>query len=216
MKLSLDLTNPNYFDLVRERTEQRTALECFKQTHRILQEHSPVANCIDIGCASAYLYFHIADLIDEYHGLDPSAKFIEYGKKEFKRLGIRNVIHHCGWFEEFNPSIKFDALLCLGLFYIFPNYHWYIDKMVKMTNKVIIIRALFSEDTKYRYVPDKQGSNTWTYYNIYSIDAVTEFIESRNWRAEWHDDEYVQKTGGYYETAGMEFPFKFLVLIPKD
>jgi SAM-dependent methyltransferase len=216
MKRTLDQRNPDYFRLVRERTENNVILDYLQQTRRLLEIHAPIHTCLDVGCASGYLYFHIQDLIKEYHGLDPSPLFIEYGKEYFKKQGIRNAFHHCRSFETFEPKMIYDALVCLGLFYIFPNFHWHLDEMMNTTRKVIIIRSLFDRDTNYRYVPEMPGASTWTYYNIYSVSEITEFVESRNWKATWHEDDHICRIGGYYETAGMAFPFKFLELTPKE
>jgi SAM-dependent methyltransferase len=212
---TLDKINPRYFSLVRERMEKRVVLECFRQTRGILQSYAPLGSCLDIGCASGYLYFHIEDLVDNYHGVDASRKFIEYGREQFKKQHISRAKLHQSWFENFKAPCGFDALICLGLFYIFPNYHWALDAMMKMNPKVIVLRSLFSNATHYRYVPDAPGSSRWTYYNIYSTAEITEFVESRGWKAIWHEDDYVTSIGGYYETGGIPFPFKFLELVPK-
>ena len=214
MKRTLDQTNPNYFDLVRERTEQKVVLDCFRQTRRLLEKHTPVADCLDVGSASGYLRHHLGDLIGTYHGLDASETFVSYGREILEREKVKNAVLHHGWFETFAASHKFDALICLGLFYIFPDFRWYLDEMMAMTRKVIIIRSLFAEKTEVRYVPQMPGSKTWTYYNIFGIDAVSQFIDERNWQARWHEDDYVQQIGGHYETAGMPFPFKFLEIFP--
>ena len=215
MKLTLDQTNPAYFDLVRERSEKRVVLECFRQTRRLMENHIPLADCLDVGSASGYLHHHIGDLVGIYHGLDASEAFVSYGRQILERQGAKNAALHHGWFETFSASHKFDALICLGVFYIFPNFHWYLDEMMTMSRKVIIIRSLFAEKTEIRYVPEMPGSKTWTYYNIYGIDEVTRFIAERNWKALWHEDDYVKRVGGYYETAGMSFPFKFLEILPQ-
>ncbi|MBI9086967.1 MAG: class I SAM-dependent methyltransferase [Desulfobacterales bacterium] len=215
MKQTLDQTNPAYFDLVRERTEEKTVLDCFIQTRLLLAHHAPIAHCLDVGCASGYLRHHIGDLVGTYHGLDASPAFVRYGREALAREGVENAEIHHGWFETFSPPQPFDALICLGLFYIFPNFHSVLDRMMAMTRKAIVIRSLFAEKTEIRYVPEMPGSETWTYYNIYGVDAVTRFIEERNWQARWHEDDYVQRVGGYYETAGLPFPFKFLELVPQ-
>lgn len=215
MKLTLDQTNPDYFNLVQERTEKRIALDCFKQARRLLSKYVPIHSCLDIGCASGYLYFHIHDLIKEYCGIDPSLKFIDYGKSYFKQQMVTNAVHYCTWFETFASKQKFDALICLGLFYIFPNYQWYIAEMMRLSRKIIIIRSLFADKTEYRYVPEMPGSSFWTYYNIYSTQEITDFVESRNWQIEWHEDDYIKNNGGHYETAGLDFPFKYLVIKSK-
>ncbi|MFH1985881.1 MAG: class I SAM-dependent methyltransferase [Pseudomonadota bacterium] len=215
MKQTLDQTNPLYFDLVRERTEKKTALDCFVQTRRLLAQYAPVANCLDVGCASGYLHHHIGDLVGTYHGLDASAAFVDYGQEILAREGANNVVLHHGWFEDFSPPHRFDALICLGLFYVFPNFHRYLDQMMAMTRKVIVIRSLFAETTEIRYVPENPGSENWTYYNIYGLDEVSGFIAQRGWQARWFEDDYIQRIGGKYETAGLPFPFKFLEIVPK-
>ena len=214
MKQTLDQTNPAYFDLVRERTETKTDLDCFLQARRLLARHAPLAHCLDVGCASGYLHHHIGDLVGTYHGLDASAAFIAYGREVLVRQGIQHAVLHQGWFETFTPARLFDALVCLGLFYVFPNFHWALDRMMAMTLKVIVIRSLFAEKTEIRYVPEMPGSEVWTYYNIYGVDEVTRFVEARNWMVRWHEDDYVQRIGGHYETAGLPFPFKFLEIVP--
>jgi len=214
MRPTLDQTNAAYFALVRERTEKKVVLDCFTQTRRLLAAHAPVSDCLDVGCASGYLYFHIRDLIGTYHGLDASAKYLDYGKAVFRDEGVSNAVHHLGWFENFSPPQRFDALICLGLFYVFPNYHWYLDQMMAMTGKRIIIRSLFSDRTQYRYVPEMPDSPVWTYYNIYARSEIEGFVRSRGWRCHWHPDDYLARIGGRYETAGLPFPFEFLVITP--
>lgn len=216
VKKTLDQTNPDYWDLVRQRTEEKTVLDCFVQTRRLLAPHAPLARCLDVGCASGYLHHHIGDLADNYYGLDASEAFIHYGREAMERAGVRNAVLHQGLFETYSPRRPFDALVCLGLFYIFPYFHGILDAMMAMTRKVIIIRALFADKTEIRYVPEMPGSKTWTYYNIYAVDEITRFIEYRNWQAYWHEDDYVSRIGGYYETAGLHFPFKFLEISPND
>lgn len=215
MKRTLDQTNPDYFNLVRERTEEKVVLDCFVQTRRLLIQHAPLSDCLDVGSASGYLHRHLGDLVETYHGLDASAAFVRYGRDVLEREGVQNAVLHHGWFETFSPPRRFDALICLGLFYVFPNFHWYLDEMVAMTRKVIVIRSLFAEKTEIRYVPQMPGSNIWTYYNIYGVGEVSRFIAGRGWQARWHEDDYLQRVGGHYETAGLPFPFKFLEIVPK-
>jgi 2-polyprenyl-3-methyl-5-hydroxy-6-metoxy-1,4-benzoquinol methylase len=166
LKQTLDQTNPAYFDLVRERTEEKTVLDCFIQTRQLLARHAPLVDCLDVGCASGYLCHHLGDLVETYHGLDASAAFVGYGREALARQGVQNAVLHHRWFETFSPPHLFDALICLGLFYVFPNFHWVLDQMMAMTRKVIVIRSLFAEKTEIRYVPQMPGSRIWTYYNI--------------------------------------------------
>ena len=215
MKRTLDQTNPAYFDLVRERTETKTDLDCFLQARWLLARHAPLAHCLDVGCASGYLHHHLGDLVGAYHGLDASAAFVAYGREALACQGAKNAVLHHGWFETFVPPFAFDALVCLGLFYVFPHFHGHLDAMMTMTRKVIVIRALFAEETEIRYVPEMPNSDNWTYYNIYGVDEVTRFVESRNWQVRWHEDDHVQRVGGHYETANLPFPFRFLEIVPR-
>lgn len=212
-KKTLDVTNPEYFDLVRERTEQKKVLTCFEQTRELLKGQG-VGTCLDLGCASGYLFHHIQDVIRHYTGLDASAAFLEYGREYFEKQGIKNIDLIHGWFESFEPGKKFDAVVCLGLFYVFPNFHGHLDRIFSMTNKLVVIRALFSDKTQFRYVPEMPGSKHYTYYNIYARKEIEEFSRSRGFVANWVEDRYVKSIGGSYETAGHDFPFEFLVLKP--
>jgi len=209
---TLDKTNPQYFDLVRERTDNKIILDCYVQTNDILKRHQKLDSCLDIGCASGYLYQSFRKSIKKYTGLDPSKKFIDYGVDYFQKECIDNVELYCGWFENFKTDTQFDVITCLGLFYRFPNYHWYMERMFSLTKKLIVIRALFEDKTEYRYVPEKPESDVFAYYNIYSFVEITQFAASRGWNVMWEEDYYLKKIGGCYETAGQNFPFKFLVL----
>ena len=116
MKKTLDQTNPDYFEMVKQRTNEKISLDCFKQTHDLLQQFLPINYCLDIGCASGYLYHHINDLVQHYHGIDASEQFIKYGADYFKKQAIKNVTLTHSWFEFNQFEQEFDVSICLGLF----------------------------------------------------------------------------------------------------
>lgn len=87
MPNTLYFTNTDYFD----RMESKTSLDCFKQCHRLLKKYSSIGNCLDVGCAPGYLYFHLSDLFGHYHGVDSSARSIEYGREQFSKEQVANA-----------------------------------------------------------------------------------------------------------------------------
>ena len=211
--LTLDSTNPEYTQLVRERTMQKADLDYLQQTQDILQRYSPVNCCLDIGCASGYLFHHIRGVVGHYAGIDASASFIDYGRHFFAgeiAEGKMELVH--SHLEEYAPARRYDAVVCLGLFYVFPDFRAYLHRLCELSDRLVVIRALFDRQSVIRYVPQMPGSMYWTYYNIYAYEDIEAFARQLGWRCRWEADRYVSRCNGRYSTGGQEFPFHFLVL----
>jgi SAM-dependent methyltransferase len=208
---TLDALNPAYFDMVKDRMEGRERLDCLEQAAWLLEQNGPVNTLLDVGCASGYLYHYLPGL-EQYHGLDNCPAYVEYGRGCFAAAGVKNAHLHCADFMARDFERDFDAAACLGLFYTFADYHEALARLLALARRVVVIRALFGPRTQIRYAPVMPGSRDFCYYNIFGCGDITEFALSRGWSPSWHADWYVVSQGGAYQTAGLDFPFRFLVL----
>ena len=209
MAKTQDQLNPAYFDLVKARTEGGQKLDCLEQTAWLLAGADPAPESVlDVGCASGYLCGYLPPGL-EYHGIDNSERYVEYGRGV---LGPRGAHLHLGDGLSHEFGRRFDAVACLGLFYTFADFRAPLARLMNLARRMIVIRALFAQRGEIRYVPCLPGSDDYCYYNIFAYGDITGFCLERGWSAAWHNDWYVQSQGGAYETAGQDFPFKFLVL----
>lgn len=204
--------NPAYFELVRARMEGGQRLDCLEQAAWLLGRMNPPAeSLLDVGCASGYLANYLPEAV-EYHGIDNSAGYVKYGRGVLASRGAAQASLHLGDCMIYDFGRRFDAVVCLGLFYTFANFHAPLERLMSLARRSLIIRTLFASHEKIRYVPCLPGSSDYCYYNIFSYGGITRFCLERGWSPAWHNDWYLESQGGQYQTAGQDFPFKFLVL----
>lgn len=211
MKLQQEL-NPAYMDAVKDRTEGRAQLTCLAQAAELVRACVPPgASCLDVGGASGYFYDYVRGHVGSYCCVDNSPAYLEYGRAHYAEEGGR-VSHVLADVLAYDPGARFDAVVCLGLFYTFPDFRAPLERLMALTGRALVIRALFAPRGETRYVPVMEGARDHCYYNIFGYSDVTGFALSRGFAATWSADRHRLDCGGQYSTAGLDFPFAFLTL----
>lgn len=207
-----DQLNPAYSAVVERRTRGEERLDCLEQAADLLRRTCPTGgSCLDVGGASGYFFNAVIDHVGSYVCLDPVEAYLDIGRQHYAAHGDR-VAHLRGTLADGDGLGPYDAVVCLGLFYTFPDFREPLAQLLQLSRRCVIVRALFEATGQTRYVPAMPESQNYCYYNIFSYGEVTEFALSRGWSVQWAEDRHRRAVGGEYQTAGMRFPFVFLVL----
>jgi len=210
-------TRETLFDLYARRARKELPeMTCHKQAVELLAPHVRRGlRVLDAGCGSGYLLWSFIDrgLEIEYYGIDYTASFIEIGRKNIapqvlnpKRLQIQAI-------EDLEA--EYDAVFCINTLSCLPNYHQGLERLAEAARHFLILRTALAEETLIRYETDDYLDEGYrgpdglrSYFNIYAMDEIVQFLEDRGFEVKHVVDE---RTGDQPEfSAGKVFPWRFL------
>ena len=210
--------DPSYLEAVKTRTTMAQRLTNLDQAADIFRRDGTGGSVLDLGCASGYLYNYIGDMIENYTGVDLEPAYLEVGREHYAdQPGDRFRLIQ-GDATDLDLPGPYDTVFCLGLLYFLPDFRQYLARLFSLGRRLIIIRSLFGEQGRTRWVPAHCGQGVHNYCNIYGYAEVTAFALERGWRAAWERDRYIATHGMQWDTGpdGMEYPFAFLVLAREE
>ncbi len=185
-------------DLYKERCRlEVTEMTCHAQAVDILKPHIHVGDSIlDVGCGSGYFFHSIASrkITAEYWGIDSSKSLIEIGRKELSKFKLPPKNLQNIRVEDLDGS--FDHIICINVLTYVDNYHKPLERMLKMSQKTVLLRESIKEISEYSYVRDHyldNGVNLNVHVNHYGQDELIEFIGRYGFEAEVITD---LRTGG--------------------
>jgi ubiquinone/menaquinone biosynthesis C-methylase UbiE len=141
----------------------------------ILNKNKNSLNILEIGCSNGYRLNELNSLFpnNEYYGIDPSEKAINYGTNNFKDINFK--ISTCDKLEFFEDN-KFDIILIPFVFMyidrdLLLKSTYEIDRILKNNGKIIITDFYSNRPRKNKY---KYIDNTFIYkQNFYKIFTST-------------------------------------------
>lgn len=187
---------------VKELYKKRCRLEvpemtCHAQAIELLRPHIVDGDSIlDVGCGSGYFFHSIVNrkIVAEYWGIDSSKSLIEIGKKELSRFKLSpNNLQNIR-VEDLDGL--FDHITCINVLSNIDNYHKPLERMLKMSQKTVLLRESIKERSEYMYVRDHyldNNANLNVHVNHYGQDELIEFIGRYGYEAEVIAD---LRTGG--------------------
>jgi ubiquinone/menaquinone biosynthesis C-methylase UbiE len=185
-------------DLYKERCRlEATEMTCHAQAVDILKSHIHVGDSIlDVGCGSGYFFHSIASrkIAAEYWGIDSSKSLIEIGRKELSKFQLPSKNLQNIRVEDLDGS--FDHIICINVLTYIDNYHKPLERMLKMSQKTVLLRESIKERSEYSYVRDHyldNNANLNVHVNHYGQDELIEFIGRYGYEAEVITD---WRTGG--------------------
>lgn len=205
---------------VRDLYKRRCRLEapemtCHAQAADILKSHIQVGDSIlDVGCGSGYFFHSIASrkIAAEYWGVDSSESLIEIGRKELIKFQLPSNNLQNIRVEDLDGS--FDHIICINVLTYLDNYHKPLERMLKMSQKTVLLRESIKERSEYSYVRDHyldNNANLNVYVNHYGQDELIEFISRYEYEAEVITD---LRTGGHPEMV-IDHPHHWKFILAK-
>jgi cyclopropane fatty-acyl-phospholipid synthase-like methyltransferase len=149
-----------------------------------------------------------------YFGIDSSSKLIAIGKKYMVNYGLSSKKLVNMRLED--VSQKFDHIVCINVLTYLDNIYKYLERMINLSNKSIIIRESFHTRDIYKYVPDNyldKDKKINTYINTYSIKKISLFLKNFNCDFKLIKDQYTK--GKVQKVIGHNHYWKFLKIIKK-
>ena len=131
---------------------------------------------------------------------------VNYGLSSKKLINIRLE----------DVSQKFDHIVCINVLTYLDNIYKYLERMINLSNKSIIVRESFHTRDIYKYVPDNyldKDKKINTYINTYSIKKISLFLKNFNCDFKFIKDEYTK--GKAQKVIGHNHYWKFLKIIKK-
>lgn len=203
-----------YMKRCKKEVEEMTS---HKQAVKLLiKKTKPKETLLDVGCGSGYFYHSIKNqnLNLNYFGIDSSSKLISIGKKYMVNYGLssKKLIN----IRLEDVSQKFDHIVCINVLTYLDNIYKYLERMINLSNKSIIVRESFHTRDIYKYVPDNyldKDKKINTYINTYSIKKISLFLKNFNCDFKFIKDEYTK--GKAQKVIGHNHYWKFLKIIKK-
>ena len=188
-------------------------MDCHAQAAQLYGPyHRGADRILDAGGGSGYFYHSLAQrgLLGAYHLLDQNQDFVNMGRQALPASLPLSAFMH-GSFEE--VSGDFEAVFCLNALFSLPDYRQGLERLLLACRRVIILRTTLADKTEIRYETDDyldpSGSGLKSYFNIWSVAEVSQFMGSYGFEVREVTDV---RTGGLGEiSAGKFFPWRWLV-----
>ena len=137
---------------------------------------------------------------------------IRIGKKYMSKYGLNPKKLTNMRIEDL--SSRFDHIICINVLTYLDNIYKYLERLINIANKSIIIRESFYSKDIYKYVPDNFLDNNLkinTYINSYSIKKISNFLKKFDCKFNFIKDEYTK--GKTQKVIGHNHYWKFLNII---
>ncbi|MBT3603202.1 MAG: class I SAM-dependent methyltransferase [Candidatus Latescibacteria bacterium] len=193
-------------------------MDSIQQAFDLLHPHiKPKMSLLDVGCASGQAWHTFKSLQVNYHGIDSYERSIKMGQHILPQYDL--PAHHLRVLdlEDLPLEETYDAIICLSVFYYFPMFHRPLEILARATEKWLIIRSSFAEDTEIRDYPDpllEEGyQHLRTYLNIFSRSKIEDFLVAEGFQVTWIPDD--RQTNCFQnkpeEVAQIPIPAEFLL-----
>lgn len=127
--------NPNLIDRIFRKSVLARFLEAFEEC-----SGANYKSALDIGCGSGLLSLKLAQLGMDVTGIDFSSEMINMAAQVCAGKDIKGKLDFtCVNLMDFNSQRKFDAVIALGFFDYIKEPQAYLDKMISLAVKEIII-----------------------------------------------------------------------------
>ncbi len=159
-------------------------MECTKQLIKIIKPiYKKEMSILDVGCAAGH-YFNAVKKLNKnvnYLGIDENKTYINFAKKfyknsnaKFRRLNIYDLKQ--------NKINKHDIVYCCNVLLHLPEIFIPLKNLLKVTNKICIIRTLIDKETHLSKIVYKENFDKhfnpmfFTYQNTYSYKILKNYI----------------------------------------
>lgn len=181
-----------------------------KQTAEILRDKvfkdSQSYNILDVGGATGHYYrSFFEDPVKKYTVLEIDENMVNAGIDYWKNTKHSEKIDFINQdFEKINNiSILPDIIICINAFMYFSSIKSVLKKFIKFSNKYILIRSYFSENTyriirsqseynhdsliisEYENILENGNFQNYDYWNIYSINLVESILKNDFKSVKW-------------------------------
>lgn len=169
---------------------------CHAQAVELLMPYARDGDTLlDVGCGSGYFYHSLRkrNIPVQYFGIDAAPSLIEIGRKYLPDFGLPAENLQVMRIEDMDGKI--DHIICINVLSNIDNYHRPLERLLRCTNKTIILRESCKEKTEYLYVKDKYldpDVDLRVYVNAYCIDEFMGFIESYGFKVRCVEDRYTK------------------------
>jgi ubiquinone/menaquinone biosynthesis C-methylase UbiE len=169
---------------------------------------------LDVGCGSGYFFHSIANrkIAAEYWGIDSSKSLIEIGQKELSRFQLPPKNLQNIRVEDLDG--EFDHVICINVLSNIDNYHKPLERMLKISQKTVLLRESIKEVSEYSYVRDHyldSDVDLNVHVNHYGQNELIEFIGRYGYEAEVITD---LRTGGNPEMV-IDYPHYWKFILAK-
>jgi SAM-dependent methyltransferase len=177
-------------------------MECAKSLLKLMKElYFEGAYILDIPCGVGHYYRTLRKLGNIwYHGADADKVAIDIAKNTWYydralqnvKFFVCDVISGVGL-----PFRAYDFVICYNLLLHLPHYQTALTNLLHTTNKYLIIRSLFAEETKIMEVEIPEGYDVvygkrGIYYNVWGEYEIVSYIKQfGNFSCKFIDDEVV-------------------------
>lgn len=122
-------------------------MESSKAAARLLKQHYQTGDSLlDVGCGAGHYLRSLKSILDEkvnYHGVDPTAYYVELAQKAWKDEAEFTV---GSIFELPFPDNSFDIVMCNNvLIHLPPNMQVPMRELIRVARKKVIVRTVFGE-----------------------------------------------------------------------
>jgi SAM-dependent methyltransferase len=161
----------------------------------------PGESLLDAGCGSGHFFHSLRrrNIAVDYYGIDATESFIATGRAALSAFGLPEDRLQTLRIEEFRGVA--DHVLCMNVISNIDNYHRPLERLLKATQRTIVLRESLKDGASYRYVRDDfldRGVDLKVHVNAYDRVEVTRFIESYGFSVEQVTD---RRTGGEPENV---------------
>jgi len=203
-------------DLYKKRCRlEAVEMTCHGQAIDLLRPYIVDGDSIlDVGCGSGYFFHSIANrkIAAEYWGIDSSKSLIEIGQKELSRFQLPPKNLQNIRVEDLDGA--FDHIICINVLSNIDNYHKPLERMLKISQKTVLLRESIKEVSEYSYVRDHyldDGADLNVHVNHYGQDELLKFIGRYGYEAEVITD---LRTGGKPEMV-IDHPHHWKFILAK-
>ena len=213
-----EYTKPYVKSCIDRASNNAPTMDSIQQAVDLLQPHlQPNMSVLDVGCASGQAWHAFKPLLVDYYGIDSYERGIKVGQHILPHHGL--PAHHLRilHLEDLPLDETYDATICLSTLYYFPMYQRPLEILSRVTQKWIIIRSSFADQTQVRYLPDillEDGyQHIRDYFNIYSQSEIQDFLVSEGFRVTWiPDNRQIKRFQNKPEEVGkISLPAQFLL-----
>lgn len=207
-------TKNSLYELYRSRAAGRsTEMDCLAQAAEIYRPyHQNADRILDAGGGSGYFYWSLKNrgLLGKYHLLDQTAGFVDMSRENLgtelppDRFMVSSIQETPG---------EYDIVFCLNTLFCLPDYRQGLERLLKASARMIILRTTLAEITAVRYETDDYldpgAENLKSYFNIWPLAEVEEFIKSCGFTTTTPVDERTKDQPEI--SAGKLFPWRWIV-----
>jgi ubiquinone/menaquinone biosynthesis C-methylase UbiE len=180
-----------------KRAKGKFTLSCCQQIAVLLKQYINKGDrLLDAGCGTAHFYHSLKDMNIpvEYYGIDISELLLANAKKNVSKFGLNPA--HLKVQNILDIDVSYDFTVCINTLCFMPHYHAYLDRLLRATDKILILRMSLSDKEEISYLVDGCLDSPYEdlklNFNTYDLEDVKRFIADSGFEVEQIRDEYTR------------------------